>query len=196
MSMTTEIDMTKFCASEEGRYSFTKPFVRDGKRYATDGRICVRVDAAGEPNTEHGYDPVDEVLPKGTVRWVPWPAMEYVSRMDKCATCDGSKYVGRDECTACDGSGDCACACGDVHDCGKCNGKGYTGIGTPCPTCASKGEYIQPHHQLVSGKPIKVKYDAMIRTLPGVMYGPDTAKTGLLWIKFDGGDGAVMSVNV
>lgn len=36
------MDITTFCAEEDGRYPLSKPWVKGGWRYATNGRIAVR----------------------------------------------------------------------------------------------------------------------------------------------------------
>jgi len=45
------VDLTVFCDPTNGRYDLSTPWVYKGWRYATDGRICVREPAPGEPDT-------------------------------------------------------------------------------------------------------------------------------------------------
>lgn len=56
------------------RYVLCKPFVRDGYRYATDGRIMVRVPST-EPNTSGKLPPTADIgWLHGTVtEWIDWP---------------------------------------------------------------------------------------------------------------------------
>lgn len=44
------MDITKFCSEEDGRYGLSKPWVKDGWKYATDGRIAVR-EPTDEPDS-------------------------------------------------------------------------------------------------------------------------------------------------
>lgn len=45
-----QMDITKFCAVEDARYLISKPWIKDGWRYATDGRIAVR-EPTDEPDS-------------------------------------------------------------------------------------------------------------------------------------------------
>ncbi len=54
------MDITKFCAEEDGRYGLSRPWSKDGWRYATDGRIVVRV-PTDEPDSERAM--CAELLP-------------------------------------------------------------------------------------------------------------------------------------
>lgn len=45
------MDITKFCAEEDARYPISKPWVKDGWKYATDARIVVRV-PTDEPDSK------------------------------------------------------------------------------------------------------------------------------------------------
>lgn len=65
-------DITRYCdRKHEGyRYATSDPFVRAGFTYATDGRVCVRVPAPGEPDTLAG----DRTFPGGAGLGLPWPA--------------------------------------------------------------------------------------------------------------------------
>ena len=52
------MDITKFCAEEDGRYPISKPWIHDGWKYATDGRIIVR-QWTDEPDSDHEtYDEI------------------------------------------------------------------------------------------------------------------------------------------
>ena len=46
------MNITKFCADEDGRYPYSKPWIGDGWRYATDGYIIVR-EPTTEPDSDH-----------------------------------------------------------------------------------------------------------------------------------------------
>jgi hypothetical protein len=109
------VDLDVFCdptTGPETRYDLSTPWVYDGWRYATDGRICVRELAPGEPsspdvravgstkgNRPRAHDIFAGFPKKGFTG--DWPAAEY----------------GEDK-------RECSC-CGVLHECEKCNGRGH-----------------------------------------------------------------------
>lgn len=117
------IDLSVFCDPTTGattRYDLATPWVFDGWRYATEGKILVREPAPGEPSagdirafgSNEGKRPrahefFDTFPPDGFIQ--DWPAVEY----------------GEEPCEACGGKEKCRCSrCGAQHECQECNGRG------------------------------------------------------------------------
>ena len=117
------VDLNVFCDPmtdrPESRYDLSTPWVYEGWRYATDGRICVREPAPGEPSapdvrafgSNKGKRPRAHdyfaAFPKNGFTG-DWPAAEY----------------GEEPCTACGGEDKCECSgCGALHECEKCHGR-------------------------------------------------------------------------
>ena len=146
-------DLTRFCAlNREGRYDLTAPWVWRGYRYATDARICVRVAAPGEPDTEDRAIPdVDDFYANWTEPAEPLPAMTGIE-VTLAEDCDCA-WVTCWECQGrvCDGCG-----------CGKRPAR-------ECPTCHGAGEYdvTFPAPQPVGPAWMAGKYAALLHTLPG-----------------------------
>ena len=130
------MDLQKFCAKDSIKYAIANPFVRGGWRYATDGRVLVRVPAPLIPsdgiNREQQPD-VDTVL-RGvdfTKCTESMPPLRSDSRgKDKEKKCNCKM------CPSCDGTGGCVCPdCGNGHDCPVCDGLGRKGTTSDCLLC-------------------------------------------------------------
>lgn len=50
--MAVEIDLRMFLALKAGMYQLDRPWTENGRRYYTDGRVCVWVDIAGAPDSQ------------------------------------------------------------------------------------------------------------------------------------------------
>jgi hypothetical protein len=177
------IDLQPFCANYDSRYVLSKSFVRKGTRYATDGRICVRVDAAGQDDTEGTTPPSEDLGWGGDGDWKPIPAVEPVMSMQKCPHCT---------CKTCHGSGETECpTCHNDCDCEECDGDGFDG----CEQCHETGMMMLPDFYTIDGIKIAARYWDKIRALPNVMYALPANKSDRLRpiaFRFDGGDGLVM----
>jgi hypothetical protein len=200
----TTINLQQFCHPNAGstRFRMDVPFVRAGYRYATDGRIVVRVPAPGEPDTESDaaakFPNADDIFGKAiTPCRAPWPVDDYVRKSGTCFRCDGYGEVDGDECGKCYGSGIKVCpTCEHEEDCDYCDGRGKVN-GSPCPACDSGNSTQYRSHIVVDGRPIQFKYAEMIRNLPGVQFCASAGgPTSLLGFVFDGGEGAVMPMNM
>lgn len=183
-STTKQIDLTPFCSDDPHcRYAIDKPWVIDGWRNATDGKIIVRVPAPGEPNytvTEPGRGrcpKTDDVLPAVDGKWLPWPTVE------PCSKCSASGKVG---CDQCGGDGECdQCSCKHLHECGHCDGTGQV----TCKACHDPGGF----DFMFGETEISRHYAMLVRALPGpVEYLPASKKEGKVRFRFAGGEGAVM----
>lgn len=181
---TTQIDLQKFCERDETpRYDINQPWVEGGWRYATDGRVLVRVPAPDEPDSPR---PVNnkkrprafEILqPAVDGDWEPWPAI------DRCSTCGSDRRMM--PCDNCHGNGMCICDdCECEHKCGQCQGTGEE----ECMTCM--GSHGVDH--MFGQSKLAHRYAYMISKLPNAVYLPTEDKdAALIRFKFDGGEGAV-----
>lgn len=172
------IDLQPFCSKDTGfRHALHGPWVKDGFRCATDGRIVIRIPTLGEPDTqgERPYPPTDDVVvppPPGTTLnlWMQDAALPPADR----------------ECRLCRGRGQCpTCAQG----CPDCEGSGRVTNGE-APVLLGQNTYIRLRHW------------KLLNVLPGIAwYAPPLAlgREGAfyssrkpIYFRFDGGDGAVM----
>lgn len=176
-----EIDLQEFCECDEyPRYEINKPWVESGWRYATDGRVLVRVPAIDEPDSPQPINGKKrprgfEIMQPVDGDWLPWPQIK------KCTMC-GSRDR-RMPCDHCSGSGICICECENEHKCGHCNGTGKR----ECTTCIGN---TVPH--LFGKSKLAHKYAWLIAQLPDVEYLPtDSKDADLVRFKFEGGEGAV-----
>lgn len=178
------IDLSPFCDPDASRFAIGKPWTKDGKRYATDGRVAVRIDVPGQPDDmPKGRVPnVDEIMKPVDRRpeeWLPWPAVE------PCAMCSATQKI---ECMNCMGDGVCErCnCCGASHQCGKCEGTGKI----CCDKCKELGSFTT-----LFGKAELALWMAYeISRLPSVAYLPGE-KAGTVRFKFDGGEGIAVSLS-
>lgn len=181
MNTTTQIDLTPFC-DPDGEYLAT-PWVKDGWRYATDGRVCVRVLADGEPNEppllKRALPSVAQMFSAVDGEWLIWPAIP------PCNLCHG-KSAALVNCSNCRGSGRCECAdCGCQHECAECDGDGQSEQTCECHSDESR--------DILCGAAWVRGYLAeRIGALPHVSYLPQTDSGKPVRFRFDGGDGLVM----
>jgi len=192
---TSQVDLTRFT---DPNYPIGHPWVKGGWRYATDGRVCARVPAPGEPDTE-GKHPdafaifVSVDLSKCVDPWSPGPAMR--KEMD-CEQCEGEGLIGRERCEECGGRGDVECSeCGQDTECDECDGEGFFGDGEKCPECDGKRRTVQEFARPFGPAFIAVKYERLVSGLPGVRCITPTEATKPIFFVFDGGQGAVMPLN-
>ena len=162
-------DLMPFCSTDVKKPTIMQPWTRDGRTYATDGRIAIRVgcEVAGvtpnpaAPNCERVF-----VVPSKAI---------YVAVPDlKGQDCYECSATGRVQCTCRE--------CGDDHerDCPECDGHGSV-----FPTGAS---------HVIGKRTLAARYLAMIRALPGaeIAKGGD-ALDAAHWRFYDG-DGMLMPV--
>lgn len=132
------IDVKPFCSTDSTRYpAIRHPFVRDGVRYGTDGRVIIAVACPGEPDSQEGEGRVPRAsdvlpaLPRG-LQWDAWPE---VSACKNCKDTPGFQLV---PCKTCKGTGQRWCKrCQDTHDC-QCCEDGSEVQDCPCRICRVK----------------------------------------------------------
>lgn len=165
------INLKPFCGKEETRAYLNEPFSRDSFTYATDGRICVRVE-----RREDVAEQADYALPD--VLQLPWakgtdfrplalklPA-KALDTAEPCTSCfDGYEH----DCP------DCECICEE------CDGSGE--IKKDGDTKKSVG---------ILGVPVALAYARLLTALPGLAVA--TTDFNALEFKFDGGAGFLMSL--
>lgn len=202
--MSTEVlDLQSFCDNkgEVGRYSFGQPFVQFGWRYATDGRVVVRVPTEDANTTGRPLPTMrklDWAMLQGVEKWseVSEPlGFQPDSELRDCLAC--GEFV---TCSKCKVDGTCECSCGDCHDCHECTGDGafYTTTKDECDEC--EGSRKQRFKAVVLGMLVNVDYMRAAMKLPGVKFAamPNCGSgdhIGAIGFKFDGGgEGIIMSI--
>ena len=175
--MTAEF-LQRFCGTEEmGSYDLSKPIVLGPWKYATDGRICIRVKAdPGEPQTDREVQKypinLDSVRRTTLEALQPWtvPA-EYVQGPVDCVRCNGEGYVGPTDAATPVGA-----------------------EGETCPACDGNGSVTGDYSRTIGGKTINAKYDRLILTLAPVVFRPESDHHKPMYFEFDGGQGLICGI--
>jgi hypothetical protein len=196
------INLAAFCLAPEevSKFKMTQPFVQIGAvddaigrkpwqqkfglpgthaelfRYATDGRICVRVPGEQRDKDEGqetklppacGLPWTHEWLCRG--KWLPWPRENYLlAEGSLCPLCHGTgDLAGIPEgCEPCDGTGhywgETILDEPRLNGCKSCKGGGVI-IKDPCPTCRGIGDGVFPGIQPLGPGFITSEYDTKIR---------------------------------
>lgn len=191
------IDLNKFCANEnDPREYLRNPLTALNQDFATNGHILVRLDGVSK-NPNHAkektfvsvlqsidaqnildYTPLTVVLPNKSI----------------CSICDNKGFtLGREkkECPECDGEGEFTHG-NHEYECKECDGDGEvesftkSDVKVPCYRCPT-----QPVP--VGDLNFQRKYLAMLLELPNIQYLLDSGK-GMMFFKFDGGDGCLMRI--
>ena len=192
----SEINLTPFLDKE---FFGGTPWNFKGFRYATDGRIAVRV-PTDEPDSDDlskqpangdvtsAFPPIGDLLGQ-------WSDATPIMRECCCIECEGEREVGGDKCPGCDGDGEVRCpTCWRNHDCDECGGHGKINR-KRCPRCQGKmvGAFEQAvAYRFQTGHAIAAKYYESIARLPNARYGKKSLLDMPLRFTFDGGDGVVM----
>lgn len=168
--MITEHMLQLFCRDEssEGRFNFEKPFTQYGYRYATDGKIIIRIKAPGSENTVGEYPQraasLFEVKVKGWLK--PFPDTKVEQLAVDCQDCKGT------------GKHKCQCPYCEVGECPECEGHGnHPGF---------KPDVVRLDNLLISGEML-----LKIRTLPNPLFYA-TQRLLPVAFSFDGGEGVFM----
>lgn len=196
-----QINLQAFCHPEADASRFgnmNTPFVQGEAvlhKYATDGKVCVRVAAPEEyPLAEAVKRPPASGLKwaHDDLRgWKPWPRQDWIEAADAdCLTCEGYGALDRRECETCEGYGQVVAGSNVsgrfyAKQCNKCKGRGK--FGRDCPDCVGRGKNpidVYPAYQQIGDQFIAVKYDRLLRKELGAM---EYARVGMV-CKDKGGD--------
>jgi hypothetical protein len=187
---TSATDLKRFCGFLSEHMATADPWVSGGWRYATDGRVCVRVPAPGEPDTPTPdfsaprLPPAAELFPLRPARYslAPWPTDGIEPGHTPCWECNETGIVDTTSCDRCRGMG-----------CKKCKGHGWTG-GRSCTNCDGFGQ-VTGKGRRVGEHLIALRLDRLVRSLPGVFFLMDVGWAKPLPFVFDGGgEGIVMGM--
>lgn len=190
MSAAVIFDLQPFCDNDRdsSRYGIQTPFVHHGYRYATDGRICVRVPAPGEPSTSevepdrrvpiNGLTEMEFITERDARSLKPWPEAKLVQydiqETASCCACGGHGVErAKAQTKAC-------------PDCGL-----HVHFGPNCERCNGTGE-VPSMVQKFGGVVLSEWYISLIAPLPNVEW--IARKNGML--AFRSGDlyGVVMGM--
>lgn len=194
--MLTQAQLEKFCTKAEGitpsGNDIKQPIRHDGYIYATDGRICIRVDddesiqAIAPLGRMKGYDFAKLFTGEENVV-TPIPPLP--DRIE-CPYCHGTCL--EHGCIVCDGEGTIDSGITPVK-CQTCGGTGKVEPGPdtgPCWWCNGRGEH-ENNPVAVGNTHFNRVYLALAAEMPGARFvrvdGLTTAR-----IKFDGGEIAIM----
>lgn len=164
------MDLQPFCSVDECRMAINTPFAFNGWKYATDGRICVRIQT-GEPDdsSEPYKRPDASALFKGFgvdgLEAFKIPAIDGV-REKRCPSCNGNGYS----------------TCDHDHECEDCD---KTGVLEEWP----KKE--------IGGQIFSERYLSKIINLPGLKFFARSADVETLkpaFFTFDNGQGLLMPI--
>lgn len=162
------IDLQPFCSTEKARAYLLKPATRDGKTYATNGHILLRVDLRDDvpavenfPDCERVFGACDLTQPMVDLPKINLP------------------FDGPIECIECDGRG-------TEHECPDCT--------CACELCNGMGQVSSDREKSVTldGIPFAMHYFRMIAALPGIKIPAKVAGTDPMPFQFDEGAGVLM----
>jgi hypothetical protein len=196
--------LQSFCCVDDIRHYLNAPLTFRPYTYATNGHVCVRVDAGDRDESETQLISATKFVP--ALASAEENATEFVAvvlppmpAFAPCITCDGTGK--RAECAECDGTGEVTCEYDHEHECPRCDGVGrIAGAGTPCEDCrgATVDRYsthpgdIDKRKVAIGAADIDWNLLEMIARLPNVTIGVALADNTAVPFRFDGGIGAVM----
>lgn len=167
--MLTLDDLMPWCFKGETRHNIKKPFVRDGKTYATNGHILIELNACLEGADGEGVD-AGRTLSKAFFEGLQAASLRTVEQKidGECPVCEGTGHEHPD-------CPDCCC------DCEECDGSGKVPVQT---YAALRGGYFNS------------TYTNLLAQLPGLQMPKECPSDESIPIgfTFDGGRGAIMRV--
>jgi len=167
----SKIDLFQFCGETR---NIDRPFIADGKTYATNGHIAIRVNEV--------RDDFEEAKVSVNFLASAVKAFDVDIKNIKPVKVTGMKNE-RIDCPQCDGTNKIRCECDcpfceNMVDCYTCNGTGfdyaYTG------ECSYGNCRFNP------------KYLHMVQELPNSKMYASKRSNGVSYFTFDGGDGILM----
>lgn len=154
------------------RFDLSRPHVRGGWKYYTDGRIVCRTVCLDEEHDATRQCPTIETLPWNLHEDFTPEQMPELPLGKPCESCEGAKEVREKLCVDCKGGGLVVWTApsGTVYEeeCQYCGELGYVPDSSaepvPCRDCRATGRQLTP--VLVSGKPFSLWYLLAINSLP------------------------------
>jgi hypothetical protein len=161
------IDLTKFCSDSERRPTLQKPFTFGDFTYATDGAICVRVQALPDAELATKSSPAAHKLfdDIGGHSFFGIEDLQFPRETHTTEDCDRCQH----ECPTCE------CWQGCEH----CDGEGRV-------------VRIESDPIVINGVPFDPHYIRLIKDLPSVEFAKEPKVGKAARFKFEGGDGLVM----
>ncbi len=165
------MDISRFCAKEQGRYALHNTWVSKNRKYATDGCAMIAI-PCNEPDTQITADEcfprnqesiIPRVLPIDG--FVPLPAIN-----SKIVSCPDCKATGKTQCP----------------ECGQC-------VEQVCDSCNGTKTEIKYEDVVIGNARFSGALLAKFADLPSVAILVRDSELVAL-IRFDGGAGAVMSM--
>jgi hypothetical protein len=167
--MITRETIEKFCSGDL-RQALRKPWSKNGKTFATDGKIFIAVDIdLGYPMDTNDHYP-ERIIPDrdAMVRQAEIP--EVAPNLEACWHCSGAGKVSKEPCEECDGEGDVECDMGHTHECVDCNGTGIDPDSEEgqCPECNGTGNVENMKYPMdLGGIFFSAFYLRLVKSLPG-----------------------------
>ena len=163
----TMINLQQFCSTELGREYLHTPFARNGRLYATNGHILVRVKHDASPAGHPKAPDAEKLFPNPPPAVVPLPMVELPAPEPEppCEVCNGTGQDDGQVCFCCDG-----------------DGKGWV----PDPVTVQIGSAY-----------LASKYYRMLTALPNcrIQVTAEMGYTDTpVYFTFDGGDGLLMGM--
>lgn len=165
------IDLQPFCSVDECRMGLMTPWAFNGWKYATNGRMAVRI-PTDEPNDSN--EPYKRPDASALFKDFNVDGLESF----EIPTLDG---MIQKECRHCEGSGEQTCDMGHDHE---------------CPDCDGDGHYEEWPKQEIGGNDFSERYLSKIVNLPGLQFFAQSANMEALKPAFftfgEGGQGLLM----
>jgi len=189
-----EAKWKEFCKdeAEANKWDIAFPWIKNGWKVATDARICIRLPAPGEMDTDsitRFPETEDALFGKfdATKCDTPFPPHSGETKEITCGECKGTGKENT-ECPDCNGDGEKHCpACDNFTTCGQCSGRGVIPSAINCPVCDGVGNKNMPTDNIVAGKKLAGKYVVLINSLPNVKYWNGGEPYAALHFIADGG---------
>ena len=183
------INLEKFCSEDENRTKINHPFCHNGYKYATDGKIVIRIPL---DDLERGISIINNNV-TDILKEFSWceekeeikiPTISAITKQ-VCGKCKGEKT----KCPECDGEGEVETwntYNEYTNTCATCDGDEYI----PCPQCSDLGiETNKNHYVDFPDFKMNVFYLNLIKELPELkMYNLINTKW-LKYFSFTGGEG-------
>lgn len=180
------IDLSPFHDPIELDSRWSRPWQKDGKILATDGRILVLIENDGRQVewNETRRPNAEDIFRTGFNETNVWHDLPSDFHDPDCDDCGNTRLI-TEECDECF-IGTVECNYGHEHDCPDCDGEGE--IESVCD-CTYR------HPVMLSNRKIARHYVRAIKTLPNVKFGVSSDDPEqIVWFRFDGGKGAVMPI--